>query len=228
MNTQQVENDADVQAGQASYNPFFLSIYDFLVLRFSNRLIWRCPYKILLDNFNKHMSKNHLDVGVGSGFFLVKAANIRQCRRVGLLDLNQNALYKASTRVKEKHNIDAELYHYNALSETPLTVEKFDSVSLNYLLHCMPGDVDHKLDAVMKQLTPSLNTNSTIFGSTILGIGVPHSGPAKKLMSVYNEKKIFSNSNDSLSSLESELKKWCKEVEINVHGCVAVFSGKTL
>jgi hypothetical protein len=37
--------DRQVEAGQAVYSKAMLSIYDWLVLRFSNRLVWRCPSK---------------------------------------------------------------------------------------------------------------------------------------------------------------------------------------
>jgi hypothetical protein len=59
-----------VAAGHAVYTKRMLGIYDFLVLGLSNRLIWRCPTQRLIEHYNRHVTSNHLDVGVGTGYFL--------------------------------------------------------------------------------------------------------------------------------------------------------------
>ena len=56
----------DVEAGQAVYSRRVLGIYDILVLGLSNRWIWKCPTKHLLEHYNRCLSSNHLDVGVGT------------------------------------------------------------------------------------------------------------------------------------------------------------------
>ena len=60
----------EVKAGQAVYTKPILAIYDLWVLGISNRLIWKCPSSYLLENYNQHISANHLDIGIGTGFFL--------------------------------------------------------------------------------------------------------------------------------------------------------------
>ncbi len=221
MNQQQ---NADVMAGQDPYNPFFLHLYDFLILKVSNSLIWRCPSRYLKENFDRHMTPNHLDIGVGTGYFLAKSKKSAALNRVGLLDLNINSLTKASQRL-EKKGITSESYNEDALSNPPLSVSPFDSVSLNYLFHCLPGDIGDKVDKVITHIKPSLSAEAKIFGATILGKGVEHKGPAKKLITVYNEKKIFTNTQDDLESLREALDKKCINIEISVRGCVAIFSG---
>lgn len=59
-----------VTAGQAVYTKRTLALYDILVLGISNRLIWKCPTARLVDHYNTHLTANHLDVGVGTGYFL--------------------------------------------------------------------------------------------------------------------------------------------------------------
>ena len=88
-----------VRAGQAIYTPRTLAVYDFIVLGLSNQLIWRCPTTHLLNHYNKHVSANHLDVGVGSGFFHDHCQFPSKTPRLGLLDLNDDALSFASSRV---------------------------------------------------------------------------------------------------------------------------------
>ena len=49
---------------------------------------------------------------------------------------------------------------------------------------------------------------------------------ARKLMSVYNTKGIFDNYQDSLSVLSSSLHEYFRIVDIQVIGCVAIFTAK--
>ena len=56
--------------GAAVYTRLVLSIYDPLVFRFENAFVWKCPSRLLLDHYNQHVSGNHLDVGVGTGYLL--------------------------------------------------------------------------------------------------------------------------------------------------------------
>lgn len=62
--------EEQVRAGHAAYTRRSLRLYDIVVLGLTNHLIWNCPTKRLLQNYNKHITANHLDVGVGTGYFL--------------------------------------------------------------------------------------------------------------------------------------------------------------
>jgi hypothetical protein len=64
-----------------------------------------------------------------------------------------------------------------------------------------------------------------VFGSTILGEGVPKSRLARALMDKYNARGIFSNRTDSLEGLRSAL-SGLRDVQIEVRGCVALFSAR--
>ncbi|MGB0894069.1 MAG: class I SAM-dependent methyltransferase [Parashewanella sp.] len=210
-------------AGQAIYNKFILSIYDLWVLGISNRFFWRCPTRHIRRLFKLHTSTNHLDVGVGTGFYPAKELS-KTPRRYALLDLNQNSLDATSKRIAyfspEKVNADV-------LSPIVYQGEAFDSISLNYLLHCLPGDMTSKA-TVFLNLTPLLTSNGILFGSTILGRGVRFNYCASKLMSLYNQKGFFSNTNDDLQGLRNGLEQHFEEVDINVIGCVALFTAKKL
>ncbi|WP_299019784.1 class I SAM-dependent methyltransferase [uncultured Photobacterium sp.] len=208
----------DAEAGQAVYSRNVLSIYDLWVLGISNSFIWRCSTRKLGAFFRRHVSLNHLDVGVGTGYYLDKYLPESQ-RRVGLLDLNANSLGYASQRIAR---FNPERYRGNVLEPLDLTCEAFDSISVNYLLHCLPGSIGEK-SILFKHLKPYLNEAGVIFGSTILGDGVQRGMTAKKLMSVYNSKGIFDNNQDSLEGLREALESHFSQVEIVVVGCVAMF-----
>ncbi len=160
-----------VEAGQAVYTKRTLAAYDFVVLGLSNRFLWKCPTRRILDHYSEHVTKNHLDVGVGTGYFLDRCRFPCPTPRLALMDLNTNALLVASRRIARYH---PETYRRNVLEPIAIDEEKFDSVGVNYLLHCLPGSIESKA-VVFDHLKALMNTNAVLFGSTLLQGGVPRS-----------------------------------------------------
>jgi len=210
-----------IEAGQAVYTKRMLSLYDLWVLGISNSLFWHCPTSELRKVFVENATNNHLDVGVGTGYFLDKCLSNTD-RRVALLDLNNNSLDAAALRIRR---FNPEIYNENVLGSFDLRCTKFDSVSVNYLLHCLPGSMKEKCLAI-ENILPSLNPNGVVFGSTILGKGVKTGFLAKQLMRAYNKKGIFGNDQDSLEELVLFLKYNFKKVDVEIKGSVAIFVAK--
>ncbi|MBT3880735.1 MAG: class I SAM-dependent methyltransferase [Candidatus Scalindua sp.] len=219
-----MEISDEVNRGQEVYSKPILSIYDLWVLGISNQFIWKCPTKRLLAHFNNHISSNHLDIGVGTGYFIDKCNLPTATCRIGLMDLNQNSLNEAGKRIKR---YKPSKYRFNVLDEVKLDISKFDSISVNYLFHCLPGKLSDKL-VVLDNVDHLLLNNGIIFGSTILSHGVAKSRAAIKLMSLYNKKGIFCNAEDSIEDLESYLSNKYSDYKIEVQGCVAIFSATKL
>ncbi len=211
-----------VTAGQAVYTKRTLALYDILVLGISNRLIWKCPTARLVDHYNTHLTANHLDVGVGTGYFLDRCRFPSATPRVALMDLNPQALAFAAARIAR---YTPERYRCNVLEPVSLDVERFDSVGVNYLLHCLPGSIESKA-MVLDHLKALMNPGAVLFGSTLLQGGVRRGGAAKRLMAFYNKKGIFSNREDDLDSLKRVLAQRFSEVSVEVVGCAALFSGR--
>ncbi|MDF1744634.1 MAG: class I SAM-dependent methyltransferase [Gimesia sp.] len=209
----------DTIAGQAVYSKKMLSVYDLWVLGVSNSLIWKCRTKNILRWLNQSLTANHLDVGVGTGYYLDRCSFPTSKIRLGLLDLNPNSLEATAHRV---NRYTPEVYQSDILQPLPEQLQRFDSVSLNYLLHCLPGDLISKA-VLFDHLESWLNPGAIISGSTILHAGVPQGLSARRLMQFYNQKQIFSNTFDSLDELQSQLTSRYTDVEINVIGCVALF-----
>src|SRR5262244_13795 len=90
----------DTRKGAAAYTPLTLALYDLAVLRFSNSFVWRCPTHVLLDFYHQHISDKHLDIGVGTGYFLDKCRFPSTAPRIALLDLNPNSLAKSAKRLR--------------------------------------------------------------------------------------------------------------------------------
>lgn len=208
--------------GQAVYTRRMLKIYDLLVLGISNQWIWRCPTPRLLEFYNQQVTNNHLDVGVGTGYFLDRCTFPGTAPRVALMDLNQNSLDSAAKRIARYKPTP---YRANVLEPITLHCEAFDSIGVNYLLHCLPGSITEKV-VCFDNLNSLLKSGGRVFGSTLLSQGVPRSVIAQRLMAFYNNKGIFGNSHDDLEGLTSALEERFSKVQIKVIGCVALFSAE--
>ncbi|MGK2718510.1 class I SAM-dependent methyltransferase [Escherichia coli] len=156
--------------GAKIYTPLTLKLYDWWVLGVSNRLAWGCPTKEhLLPHFLEHVGNNHLDIGVGTGFYLT---HVPESSLISLMDLNEASLNAASTRAGEskiKHKISHDVF------------EPY-------------------------------------------GDGVVHNSFGQKLMRIYNQKGIFSNTKDSEEGLTHILSEHFENVKTKVQGTVVMFS----
>lgn len=220
-----------MDASASVYSRFILHFYDIVVLFVTNNWGWRCPTRsTLLPFFQSHIGENaHLDVGVGTGYYLAASAPLlAKTKNVTLLDLNSNTLDVAEARLRRagyKGAIDkVEQSVFSPLS-APLR-SKFDSVSLFYLLHCLPGTFPAKGSHVLANLSAALAPDGVLYGATVLGYDVHHNWFGSFLMWLYNRKRIFGNSRDSLENLEKALNGYFEEVEVRLVGVVALFEAR--
>lgn len=209
---------AEVKAGQAIYSPFVLRMYDWFVLGVSNRVVWRCPASELGRLYDRNVSGRHLDIGVGTGYFLDKAAWPDAHPAITLVDLNENSLAFAADRIKR---YAPRTVRANALAPLP-AIGPFDSCGLGYLLHCLPGAIPEKA-VVFDHVRPLLAPGARVFGATILGGSAPRSFLAQTLMNVYNKKGIFSNASDTVEDLHAALTARFTRVEVRMRGAVGLF-----
>lgn len=209
-----------ITASARAYTPFTLKLYDWWVLNISNRYAWRCPTKkYLLPHFIQNTGNHHLDIGVGTGYYLRHTA--KTCV-ISLADINDNSLLVAAKRAGN-HRIRHMLQHDVFTTFPDEWHNQFDSVSIFYLLHCLPGSMLDKA-GVIKNAAATLKEKGTLFGATILGNGVIHNTFGYRLMNIYNKKGIFSNHNDSGEHLRQILAANFHSVTIRTEGVVALFT----
>jgi Methyltransferase domain len=213
-----------VEAGQRVYTPLTLRAYDLFVLGFSNRFVWRCRSSTMLERYERHVGARHLDVGVGTGWFLDRSGWPVASPQITLLDLNENSLSAASDRIRRYSPTKVQA---NVLDPVDLGDSRFDSIGANFLFHCLPGGLEWKAATVASNLRPYLASGGVLFGSTILGRGVAHNLLGRRLMRLYNRKGIFSNVEDDQWGLERGLASELTDVEIEVVGAVALFAGRS-
>jgi hypothetical protein len=210
-----------VEAGQAVYSPMVLRTYDWIVLGLSNRFFWRCRTAELRRLYDRNVSDCHLDIGVGTGYFLDKAKWSVTTPAITLLDLNPNCLAMASRRIRR---FTPQTVLANVLAPLP-PLGPFQSAGLCYLLHCLPGTMAEKA-VVFDHLTPLLGPGARVFGATIVQGSAPRSWPAQALMNLYNRKGIFSNAEDTAEALNTALRERFCDVEVALRGTVALFEAR--
>jgi ubiquinone/menaquinone biosynthesis C-methylase UbiE len=153
---------------QTLFTRGFFSIYDWFALGFQCRWVWQCPVSRIVDLYNRHVSGNHLDLAVGTGYFLDKCRFPISHPRLVLLDINPRSLEVAQKRLKRYH---PHLYQKNILEPVNLNTEGFDSIGLTHLIHCLPGTLENK-DPAFKNIYNLLNSGGTAFGTTFLYQGI--------------------------------------------------------
>jgi SAM-dependent methyltransferase len=210
-----------VVAGQAVYSPLVLSVYDAFVLGFSNHVLWRCPTVELRALYDRNVAARHLDIGVGTGYYLDRARWPVPAPAITLLDLNANSLAAAAHRIRR---YSPRTIAADALAPLP-DLGRFDSAGLCYLLHCLPGAIPAK-GVVFDRVRPLLAPGARVFGATIVQGDAPRSRPAQRLMDLYNTKGIFSNRDDRAGDLEAELKSRFRDVRVDLKGAVALFEAR--
>lgn len=129
----------EVIEGQQVYTPSFLRFYDLFVLHIISRWFWRCVPQNMIDLYSRNLSGNHLDIGVGTGYLLQKAKFPIEKPIISVMDLNPNTLIESRRRLSK---IAGQFNAYRANILEPIhTKEKFDSIGLNFLFHCVPGPI---------------------------------------------------------------------------------------
>jgi SAM-dependent methyltransferase len=208
--------------GHRSYTRLSLLFYDAGVLGFNNRFVWRCPTSRLLRMYQEGISNNHLDVGVGTGYFLDRVCFPSPRPRLGLLDRSPGSLAHAAQRLGRYR---PETYAADVLEPRATPIEPFDSIGMNYLVHCLPGPIEAKA-AAFSNLAGLLRPNGVLFGSTVLPTGVAVSAPARAELALWNRLGVFDNRKDTLDGLRAILASRFAEHEIEVRCCVALFRAR--
>ena len=221
MSTLQVPSPhLNTESGASVYSPTVLKLYDLCVNGLSHRFVWQCPTKtVLLPFYKEHLGPKHLDVGVGTGFFIARAG-LTSSHQVGLLDLNENCLRAAAAQVKQAKVRTFRRDIMQPSSEPANT--GYDSISLFHVLHCLPGTMDDKETAIAN-LKRYLSKTGVLYGVTILGEEAGHNPIGRMLLKLYNDKGIMHNMADTLDGLQLMLGRQFRNVQIRRHNKVALF-----
>jgi hypothetical protein len=207
------------QDGVRIYRPILLSFYDFLIMRVLTPYVWRCPAHHYTDLYRDVMSRNHADIGVGTGYVLEQCAYEPGEVRIGLFDLQQNCLDYTARRLAR---YQPETYQCDAMRPIHINADCFDSIALGGILHCIPGDMTEK-GVVFDSIKPLMHARTKVFGYTILNQGVSKTLLSRATYFILQKLKVINGLDDSASQLTQELRKRFRTIEVKVIGCVAIF-----
>jgi SAM-dependent methyltransferase len=161
-------------------------------------------------------------VGVGTGYLLDRVGFPSSAPRLALMDLSEACLERTSRKLA-RHT--PEVYVQNLLEPIQHEVARFDSIAVNYVMHCVPGDFSEKHVAFL-HLGTLLKQDGVLFGTTVLAQGVKKNLLATPALWLLNAIGLFNNRCDNAQDLEHVLRKHFNVVEFEVVGVVAFFAVK--
>ncbi|WP_055697659.1 class I SAM-dependent methyltransferase [Streptomyces silaceus] len=209
--------------GQPYYEERRLKLYDAVVVKASNRLLWRCPKARLVGHYNSWVSSSHLEVGPGSGYYLDHCRFPTAAPDITLLDLNPDPLRFVAHRLRR---FAPRTVRADVLEPLPdLGGPGFDSIAFNYVLHCVPNPPEGK-QLVFRHLRQVLAPGGVLFGSTVLSRGVHHTPVSDAFNRLYQRQGSFHNETDSVPMLHDALERYFDWHWIEVRGSVALFAAK--
>lgn len=216
------DGDTKNEASRAAapYTRPFLTLYDLWVIRLSNRFAWQCPAEVMLGLYNDNLGRRHLEVGPGSGWYLANT-DLSATESITLMDLNPVPADFTARRLADS-GCAVETVNGNVLEPVPGAAGGgFDSVGVNFLLHCVPGGFGEK-GAAFRHLAKVLDDDGCLFGSTILA-QTPPTMFGRLLYCAYGRVGAFNNGRDARPELEVALRAAFREYSIAEVGAVTLF-----
>jgi SAM-dependent methyltransferase len=206
--------------GQSEYTPLLLRLYDPLVLGPIARFVWRIPAHHIADHYRHHIQPGHLDVGPGTGAFILRSG-LSAGSAVTILDPNPNVLVHCRPRLAQ---FDLTAVEADVLKPLPLE-RRFSSAALNLVIHCLPGPAERKAKAV-EHIAAVLEPDGVLFGTSVLGTSGHHTPQARLFLKAFNWNGGFDNLDDSESMLADILGASFEEVTVGTIGSAALFSAR--
>ena len=220
--------ETEINRAVRPYSAPVLFFYDMGVYRVWNPFIWKCPSCYIEEHYKRYVASTHLEAGCGTGYLPHRCNPVENQSgkqslkqwKLTLLDYSPGSLTWAARRLKrfKPHTI-----RHNLFLPIPAARHPFESISLNYVLHCLPGSFTEK-EKVIAHLKEILAPEGVLFGSTILGRGVPLSNAARVILALYNALGSFHNDHDTVEGLTKALSKSFRQVSCRVIGAVAFFA----
>lgn len=219
--------------GAGIYTESVLShVYQRYVLGFNFPRLWRCPIETMLPFFLENFSENHLDCGVGNGFFtgeaLARAGKSASSHELTLVDLGEGSLNKTREtllRIAPEAQIRCVRADIRAPVPEELKKAQFDTITMFNLFHCVPGSL--KFHQGLKHYGELLSPGGVLTGCTILGGRHVQGFLAHVTMYLYNWVGIFDNWSDTEEEVTDALNREFAEVETRLVGMVLLFKARS-
>lgn len=202
------------------YSRALLHLYDGFVYGFSSPFLWRCPPPLLRAQYAACVGRDHLEIGVGTGY-LLETARLTARPRVTLLDRNLPCLKKTAARLAALSPRTQE----GDVFDLPTDIGPFTSIGMNYVMHCLPGDL-RAMASPVARIAGLLQPDGVYFGSTIVQGEAPRGVGTQLWMNLFNRLGVFCNSNDRIEDLDTILRSNFATVDLHLRGCVALWQAR--
>ena len=219
-----LELEKQIQRALRPYSAPMLFFYDVGVYKIWNPFILKCPSLHLEEHFKQYVSSSHLEAGCGTGYlfhrYMTSGKQPIDSVQLTLLDYSPGSLKWAARRLKD---YTPSTIRHNLFRPLPPVSHPYESICLNYVLHCVPGSFTDK-ERVIVNLKASMAPRGILFGSTILGESSAKSYSAKLVLAYYNLLGSFHTVQDTEEGLVEALSKNFHYVDCRVIGSVALFA----
>jgi len=204
-----------------AYTRLGLRVYDPLIVNLIAPRVWDCSPNALVEHYRAHVTSNHADIGVGTGYFLDRCGFGSPTPRLALIDLQTNCLEYAARRLSR---YQPRTYSRDILRPIgAIPGGPFDSVALGGIIHCLAGDL-HQKARVFDTIAPLTRAGTKIFGYTLVCDDVPLRARRRVVHRLLNRLRVVDNTNDRLADLRRELCARFTECRLERVGCMALFS----
>ncbi|MGI9515632.1 MAG: hypothetical protein ACR2NP_01185 [Pirellulaceae bacterium] len=198
--------------------------YDLVVPGWLSERVWRCPASQLDEMYERFSRPRHLDIGVGTGFYLQRLLNTdwNPCRLI-LADANPDCLEYASRQLAD---VPHETVQIDVLDLDPQLAARLgtvESIAANFLLHCLPHGIA-SADGLADLASEILVDDGIFFGSTITGEVAGQQPTSRRVMRLFNRLHIFGNRGDNVYQLQMLLSSRFAHCRIRSAGCVTMFA----
>ena len=194
--------------------------YDRIVNDFNCKNVWKCPTVNIFNNYRNNISYNNLEIGPGTGFFFNKKNSGINLKNLTLVDVNKDIL-NFSKQNLEKEYSNIEVLHHDLFSQKIQESIYFESVGVNYVLHCVSGNLQTKLDKLIHNLG---NNKYKLFGASVICDPLHMNTIAEYELIFLNALGIFNNNEDTYYELEEYLNSRNIKFSLRKQGYVAIFN----
>ena len=198
--------------------------YDAVVPGWLSEHVWDCPASHLADLYSRYTRSRHLDIGVGTGYYLQRLLDSGWSpARLVLADANLDCLAYASRQLSDVPHETVQLDVLNIDPQLAARLDNVASIAANFLLHCLPQGIA-SANGLADFAAQVLGDEGVFFGSTITGEVAGQQPTSRTVMRLFNRLHIFGNRGDNVYQLQMLLSSRFAQCRIRSSGCVTMFA----